>query len=96
MDIREFSVNDLCLLFNVSIVTVYNWRVKPKKRTPLPFHTRNRGTQRQGVYFHSDEVIAWAKENKLRIQEDKFQYLGKPMVKLSGDKNNSHTTHTPT
>lgn len=77
METKELKTRDLCVLFDVGVVTVYNWR-KGLFRTAIPFHTRPRGTVRNAVYFLSDEVETWARANNVTMQEELFPHLGTP------------------
>ncbi|HUW46537.1 MAG TPA: hypothetical protein VMW50_12170 [Dehalococcoidia bacterium] len=63
----NLTTTDLMQIFNVSYMTVYNWR-NPKSnsdKTVLPSHTEKFGTQRHRVYFKWGEVKKWAKKNKV-------------------------------
>lgn len=62
------STAEVCSMFGVKHMTIFNWRRGSIRRTPLPFHTIQRGKERTLVFFKLAEVKAWAKQNQLLDQ----------------------------
>lgn len=72
---RELSTNELMRMFDVTHMTVYNWRTFPRPGRPtIPFHTKPRGT-RSGIFFKESEVLRWARETGLRTKNAETQAL---------------------
>lgn len=87
MSTKELTTKNLCTLFGVGTMTINNWRKGSTRITPLPAHTKPRGT-RASVHFKLSEVKKWAKANNIEM-----------VVKLVASNSNSGSTqsqHTPT
>lgn len=65
----KLDTQDLIRIFNVTQMTVTNWRFPHKfaQKTPLPFHTEKFGKTRHRVFFVWSKVKKWAKENEVEI-----------------------------
>jgi hypothetical protein len=64
----ELDTSAIQKVFNVTAMTVYNWRngTDKKKVSSLPFHTRKVGT-RHRIYFKWVEVKNWALQNSVPV-----------------------------
>lgn len=69
--------------FNITPMTLYNWRRGLNGRTPFPTHTEPRGTKHK-VYFILEEVVAWAKANGLTFKPE-FEFAVKRPISSSRD-----------
>lgn len=61
---------DLCTMFGVGVMTVYNWRKGSTRISPLPCKTKVKGEKRHKVYFLRSQVISWAKRNHITLAVD--------------------------
>lgn len=73
----ELTTKDLMQIFNVTMMTINNWRdgTDKKKVSALPFHTRPAGT-RHTVYFKWAEVYQWSRKNSVGIVLHPVKVLG--------------------
>ena len=65
----KLNTEQLMQIFDVSYMTVYNWR-HPKlnsDKTVLTCHSEKVGTQRHKIYFVWSEVKQWAKKNGVLV-----------------------------
>ena len=65
----ELTTESLLLMFDVTPMTLYNWRkgIDKKKVSKLPYHTRKIGS-RHRVYFKWGEVKQWASKNDVPVK----------------------------
>lgn len=61
----ELTVNDLCFLFGVTVMTVNNWRKGSTRIPPLPFKSIPTGKSNR-IVFRPTDVAKWAKDNDMK------------------------------
>lgn len=64
----ELDNKAILAAFGITVMTLYNWRGGKNGRTPLPFHTRPKGS-RHSCYYLLSEVKSWAKANNVKMKK---------------------------
>ncbi len=64
------TTNQICIMFDVTSMTVWNWR--NKKRDPMPTHYLP-GAAKAAVRFDEGVVLSWAERNKKAVKS--WNYL---------------------
>ena len=59
---RKFNTRQVMAGFNVSDMTIFNWRQGSAQRKPLPITQDGRQ-----VVFREDQMVAWAKEQGIKF-----------------------------
>lgn len=88
------TTKDLCKIFDVETMTVYNWRRRRSKTlTPIPFYSEERGS-RAAIWFRWSEVKAWAELNKIRAVNSLESVVPEDILKDVME--DPHVTHSLT
>ena len=66
MKVSRLTTNELEVMFEVTKMTVNNWRIGSPRITPLPYHTLKRGS-RFKIYFKATEVTKWAAKHNILV-----------------------------
>jgi hypothetical protein len=79
----ELTTSQLMQIFNVTQMTLYNWKEgrDKKKIGKLPAHARKAG-KRHRVFYKWAEVKQWALKNNIPVVKTPKQVEGEKMSKL--------------
>lgn len=71
----QLSSVQVCAVFGISNMTLWNWRKGTKTMAPLPEAKPRSGTQKPLLRFNVASVLAWAKKHNVIIAKTPEQVL---------------------
>lgn len=76
----------VCRMFGITNMTLWNWRQGTKSVTPLPTLKPKKVSERPRVFYGASATLAWAKRNNIAVVESVEQVLKQPATGRPGPK----------